>query len=140
MGEYRRGFGVVEVELSFLHDHIHGGYVLWSRTHRASYYVLAGLKELLMYAGPALYIAVAASHPDSVSITLLVLHGLLDLLQVIFYCSSDRWMVSYMCRAHHQKDGLMPRQQCVCCWIIFCIVLVRTMLQETMCCSVLYIY
>jgi len=42
--------------------------------------------------------------------------------------------------SHHQKDGLMPRQQCVCCWIIFFIVLVRTMLQETMCCSVLYIY
>ncbi|CAL4903761.1 unnamed protein product [Urochloa decumbens] len=109
--EYRFGFGVAEAELGFLHDHIHGGYVLWSREHRVCYRILVALKAILMYvASLALYCLVASSGPqdrgahapDDRFMALLFLHFVLDLLQIIFYYRSDRWMVSYMCQRRTQ--------------------------------------
>jgi hypothetical protein len=96
----RRGFGVVEAELAFLHDHIHGGCILWSPgsgAFRALYYVLkAAMAAIMHVAGLAL--CLAWDRPRvSVVISPLLLYLLFDLLQVVLYCRSDRWMVSYVC-------------------------------------------
>lgn len=110
----QRVFRVAEVELGFLHDHIHGGYVLWSRHHRVCYCIVASLKAILMYmASPALYLATGGGRDHRRSpaaffletrefIALLSLHLFLDFLQAILYYRSDRWMVSYVCRRHTQ--------------------------------------
>ncbi|KAL6641736.1 hypothetical protein ACP70R_019917 [Stipagrostis hirtigluma subsp. patula] len=105
--QYTRGFGVIAVELGFLHDHIHGGYVLWSRSLRIWYCVFSVLKVILLYIiSPTLYFYAVTTHGGQpvhdpfIIILLLLLHGSFDLLQLLFYYTSDRWMVSYMCRAH----------------------------------------
>ncbi|KAL6906213.1 hypothetical protein ACP4OV_003814 [Aristida adscensionis] len=114
---HARGFNVVEAELGFLHDHVHGGYVLWSRGLRSWYFTFAGVKAVLLYPVSCAFYVVEIAHGqpvrDSVPIiALLLLHGAFDLLQFVFYLTSDRWMVSYMCwaRGHaHQRrrrDGL----------------------------------
>lgn len=117
--EDRRVFRVAEVELGFLHDHVHGGYVLWSREHRVCYCIVVFLKAILMYvASPALYLYLATGGADDLRspppaaaffleasefIALLSLHLLFDFLQAILYCRSDRWMVSYVCRSHNTQ-------------------------------------
>ncbi|CAL4911168.1 unnamed protein product [Urochloa decumbens] len=92
---YARGFRVVQVELGFLYDHIHGGYVL-SRS-RASRYIYISLKFAMaafMYvAGTVIY--TRSVHDSYGFMAPLLLHGVFDLLQIIFYCGSDRQMVSY---------------------------------------------
>ncbi|CAN6164893.1 unnamed protein product [Urochloa humidicola] len=96
----QKGFGVVEVELAFLHDHVHGGYILCppgSGSFRALYCVLKTVMAAIMYIG-GLVLYFRSDRPRvSVIISPLLLYLLFDLLQVVFYCRSDRWMVSYMC-------------------------------------------
>jgi hypothetical protein len=106
----RRGFRVVEVELAFLHDHIHGGDILWSPGSgacQALYYVLKTVMAVIMYlAGLGLYLTCDRPRPPVVWVAViapLLLYMLFDLLQVAFYCRSDRWMVSRMCS--HPADA-----------------------------------
>ncbi|CAL4911163.1 unnamed protein product [Urochloa decumbens] len=104
---YARGFRVVEAELGFLYDHIHGGYVLCSRAARYCYLSLVFVTAIVMYvAGAVIYCRSEwdADHHSYQFLAPLLLHGFFDMLKIILYCGSDRQVVSYMCNPnawHH---------------------------------------